>query len=181
LQSIRSGATEILGRGIELSSDLSDVVITFTDKPTRLIGSITDGQNALARDTRLVIFPVDDSFWTVTGSRLASRVRVVTPTPPPSFAVTLWPGTYFVAAVTGDLPESWETPEFLRIIGAECCTGNRRAWEHIDSESAGEAPTVARRNLWSATTFQKVDQLDGLPDAILLFPSALSRLNRCSR
>ena len=116
LQSIRSGATEILGRGIDLSSDVSDVVITFTDKPTRLIGSITDGQNALARDARLVIFPVDDSFWTVTGSRLASRVRVVAPTPPPSFAVTLWPGTYFVAAVTGDLPESWETPEFLRSL-----------------------------------------------------------------
>jgi hypothetical protein len=116
VESIRSGTRELLGGPVDIDTDLTDIVITFVDKPTRMLGTITDGQNALAGDARLLVFPVDDAFWGASGTQMPTRAQLVAPMPPPSYSVPIWPGTYFVIAFTGEIPEFWEAPEFLRSL-----------------------------------------------------------------
>jgi hypothetical protein len=98
VKSILSGGVETLDSALEIStSDLSGVVITFTDRPTELSGRLVDGKGKPTPEYWVVAFTTDRTFWTP-GSR---RVRTMKPDAEGKFKlIGLPPGEYYMVALT---------------------------------------------------------------------------------
>jgi hypothetical protein len=90
--------------------DVSNVVITFTDQPSELSGTVIDAAGRVTPDFPIIVFSTDKSYWTL-GSR---RVQTARPSSDGKFKVSGLPaGEYFVCAVTAvDRTEAYD-PAFL--------------------------------------------------------------------
>jgi protocatechuate 3,4-dioxygenase beta subunit len=95
--------------------DITDAVLTVTDKTTELGGALTDATGKPAVDYTIIAAPADPRYWTP-GSR-----RVVTTRPATDGRYlfrTLPPGEYLVAALT-DLESGGQyDPELLKQLAA---------------------------------------------------------------
>jgi hypothetical protein len=101
---------------IRAGVDVPDVVVTFTDQPSELNGTVIDGAGRPTPDFPIIVFSTDRSYWTL-GSR---RVQTARPASDGKYKVTGLPaGEYFVSAVTGvDRTEVYD-PVFLgQLVGA---------------------------------------------------------------
>ena len=102
---------------IEVSGeDLTDIVITFTDKPSELSGNVHGAQGADAAATVLV-FPADPANWMDYGPA-SRRLRLVRPSSDGSYKTTLPAGEYLVTAIHSSVPSTWTDPEFLKQAAA---------------------------------------------------------------
>ncbi len=98
VESILSGGVETLDSALEIStSDVSGIVVTFTDRPTELSGRLVDAKGKPTPEYWVVAFTTDRTFWTP-GSR---RVRTTKPDFDGKFKlVGLPPGDYYMVAIT---------------------------------------------------------------------------------
>lgn len=105
--------------------DVEGVTAVFTDSRTELTGLVRDVFGAARPDATLYVFPTDPGSW--------GRAREVLPTRAGRFKITGLPtGDYFLAAVTGEPPEHWNTPAFLGTLIAMA--------ERVAVMSTGNAP-----------------------------------------
>jgi hypothetical protein len=85
-------------------------VVTYTDAPSQLIGTLRDARGRAAADYSLLVFPADRQYWQP-GSR---RIRMARPATDGTFSVTgLPPGEYLLAALTDLEPGEWNDPTLL--------------------------------------------------------------------
>jgi uncharacterized protein (DUF2141 family) len=119
------------------SQDVAGAVITFTDHPTQLAGSLLDAGGRPVPEYFVVVFSVDRKFW-VPQSR---RVRSVRPSNTGRFTINgLPPGEYYVCALTDVESNRLTTPEYLEpLIPA----GIKIAFE--EGEKKSQDLTVAAR------------------------------------
>jgi hypothetical protein len=108
VKTITAGGRDAIDRPFELTSaGVSDVVITMTNRPTRLTGVArdTDG-NAAAPGTVVAVFPTDKSLWPQPGMQSRRMVNAA-PDRDGRFAFTgLPPGEYYLVAA------DWPSREF---------------------------------------------------------------------
>lgn len=93
--------------------DITDAVLTVTDKSSELTGLLTDVSGKAAVDFTIIVAPIDPRYW-----QPASR-RVMMTRPDTNGRYTfrsLPPGDYMVAAVTDIDQGSQYDPEFLKAI-----------------------------------------------------------------
>jgi hypothetical protein len=116
LESVTAGGRDVLDTPlvIEPQRDVTDVVITFSDRVTELSGRIVDAVGQPVPQYYVSVFPVDTAQW-----RRGSRwLRV--PTRPASdgrFRMAgLPPGQYYLAALTEFDQNEWFTPAFLEQV-----------------------------------------------------------------
>jgi hypothetical protein len=103
---------DVLEAPVEIRSgpDVGGAVITFTDRPTEIAGSMTDGTGAPAPEYFIIVFASDRAHW-VPNSR---RIQQTRPSSDGSFAIrNLPPGDYRLAAVVDVQQGEWFDPEFL--------------------------------------------------------------------
>jgi hypothetical protein len=92
---------------------IADLVLTFSNTPTRLSGSVADAKGAPDPDADVIVFPADTSVWRE-GIFDSRRVRQVHATGAGAFDVAaLSPGEYHVVAVSSRLTMNWDDPVFL--------------------------------------------------------------------
>ena len=99
LKSVMANGRDIADEPIEIRAgvDVSNVVVTFTDQPSELSGTVLDGAGRVTPDFPIIVFSTDRAYWTL-GSR---RVQTARPSSDGRFKVTGLPaGEYFVCAVT---------------------------------------------------------------------------------
>jgi len=112
LKSVMAGGRDIADASLEIKpgGDVTNVVVTFTDKPAELSGSVVDGVGRVTPSFPIVVFSTDRAYWT-SSSR---RVQTARPSSDGQFKVTgLPPGEYYVCAVTAvDRTEAYD-PAFL--------------------------------------------------------------------
>ena len=103
---------DISGAPIEVSSsDLQGIVLTFTDRPASLAGTVRGGAGPDA-DASVVLFAVDSALWNASAG--PRRPRIVRVTKDGGFSFTdLPPGTYQVFAIPDELASDWNDPRFL--------------------------------------------------------------------
>jgi len=83
---------------LALGEKLSDVVVTFTDHPSSLSGTLQDATGRVAPGYYVVVFSTDKSFWRAGARRLPDPARVATDG---AFRFTNLPaGTYHLVALT---------------------------------------------------------------------------------
>jgi hypothetical protein len=93
--------------------DIIGAVLTFTDKPSELLGALTDSAGQPASGYSIVAAATDDRFW-APGSR---RLLVTRPGPDGRYALRGLPaGSYFLSVVTDIEPGAQYDPEFLRSL-----------------------------------------------------------------
>lgn len=93
-------------------SDVQGLVLTFTDTPSVVRGTVRDAQGAPDDDAAVVVFPKQGP-WTNLGSR-PRRVRLIRPGRAGTFSIAgLPPGTYAVVAVSDAEVTHWQDPAFL--------------------------------------------------------------------
>ena len=117
LKSVTSNGRDVSDVGLEIgSSDITDLVITFTDKSTELTGSATSDGGQPDVTASVVVLPADSAAWRegVINTRRIRSTRVST-TGSYRFA-DLPPGAYFIAAISNDLLDDWQLPSKLEAI-----------------------------------------------------------------
>jgi hypothetical protein len=97
------------------SGDLTGVMLTFTDRPSELSGTVSTAGTAgsEAGAATVIVFPADQAAWIGYGSQ-SRRLRNLRVDKTGSFtAQNLPPGDYLVAAVPDKDAGDWQNPKFL--------------------------------------------------------------------
>jgi hypothetical protein len=94
--------------------NVSDVVITFTDKTSELSGTLLDANGKPTPEFSILLFPTDKGMWSNRSRRLRSPSR---PGADGKFKFTnVLPGDYYLAALTDFEPQDVYKPEFLEQV-----------------------------------------------------------------
>lgn len=102
------------GFPIEVRTDLRDIKVVLTDKPSKLTGTVRVRGGAVdPADSTVVVFSSERALWGVPAAWLPSRVVAMRPFGDGRYGVDLLPGTYYAAALQGDIPADWRTASFL--------------------------------------------------------------------
>jgi hypothetical protein len=105
---------DITDHVLEVKSDtINGINVIFTDRISRLSGTVRDRRDSGVAGLTVIAFPVDDRLWT------AQSRQIVTARTDPSGAYKtgpLPPGDYFVAAVEDVEQGEWFDPTFLEQI-----------------------------------------------------------------
>jgi hypothetical protein len=99
---------------IELdTSDVRDLIVTFSQKTTRVAGSIADPNGAPDANADVIVFPADTTLWRE-GIINSRRARLMHATSAATFEFSgLAAGEYYIAAVSTRLVTDWQDPSFL--------------------------------------------------------------------
>ena len=101
---------------LDLSSDASGIVITFTDRWSGLGGTVTSARGAADPEALVVLFPTDSQLWSSTGLNFRRmKSAQTTKTGEYVFAVVA-PGDYYVAALRDRDAGDWQDPAFLEVL-----------------------------------------------------------------
>jgi hypothetical protein len=99
---------------LDLQADVSGLVLTLTDHPSDLAGTVRDAQGRADGGAAILAFPVSSQDWVDTGAA-PRRLQKVRPATDGSYHVLGLPaGEYFVVAVPDEQSADWPDPAFLQ-------------------------------------------------------------------
>jgi hypothetical protein len=92
------------------SEDITDAVLTYSDKRSELSGTLTTASGQPASEFVVIVYPADRGLWRP-GAR---RIRSLRPGSDGAFSTAdLPPGEYLIAAITDADPNEWQQASFL--------------------------------------------------------------------
>jgi hypothetical protein len=98
------------------TSDISGVVVTFTDRRTELSGTVT-GSSGPDAAASVIVFPVDPALWE--RGTISRRLLMTRTAQTGAFTIrTLPPGDYHVVAIPDEFAGDWSDPAFLEALTA---------------------------------------------------------------
>ena len=104
---------DITDKGAEFKpgEDVAGIEIELTNRVTTLAGAITDERGQSQKDSTVVIFPEDQSKWTLPMNRWMTTTR---PDQEGRYKFNaLPPGSYYAIAVEYVAPGEWQDPDWL--------------------------------------------------------------------
>jgi hypothetical protein len=120
LQSIRAGGRDLADIPFLIDgTDLSDVVLTYTDQPSEIAGVVRKPSGAADPDASVFLFPSDRARWTE--ARLLTRTfRTSRVAGDGAFRMSgIIPGEYFVTAIPDETAIDWPDAALLeKLAGA---------------------------------------------------------------
>jgi len=107
---------DIADMPLELGSkDADGVVITFTDRPSRLTG-VVHGPNGPDPAAIVIAYPVDSATWTSSGA-MSRRMRTTRAGKDGAYSMASLPaGEYYLVAVQEDRVWEWQDPALLQAL-----------------------------------------------------------------
>jgi hypothetical protein len=117
LKSVMAAGRDIADEPLDVgASAIDNVVMTLTDRPSKLLGRVSDptGRN---RRSSVIVFPSERSMWKDYG-QFPRRIRIVEPGTSGTYAVELPSGDYLAVAVGGGL-SALRTPEEFASLAAK--------------------------------------------------------------
>jgi hypothetical protein len=132
LASVRIGGVDAAGQAFTLGDeDVTDIVVTFTDKTITLTGSVSPEEATALPEATIVVMPADVRAWLASG--MSPRRVATTSTSTGVYQLTIpLPGSYLVVAVPPDV-----NPEIDPDFATRFAAGAVRV-----SIAAGETKTV---------------------------------------
>jgi hypothetical protein len=102
---------DVLDTPLEVRSGMTtiELIVTYTDRPTRIEGTLQDSSGRPATDYFIVVFTTDRAKW---GARLR-RVQSTRPASDGTYSVYVAAGEYYVAALTDLDTAETSNPAFL--------------------------------------------------------------------
>jgi hypothetical protein len=119
VQSVTLGGKDITDRAFDLNADATSFVVTYTDRPSKVSGTVTDDQGSTSATAVVLVFPVDPRKWSGYGasprtlkSALTTRFGVYTINQLP-------PGDYYAIAVGAADIDGWQDPDTLEALATQ--------------------------------------------------------------
>jgi len=115
VKSVLANGRDIADLPIQINpgEDLTGVVVTMTDQPTEVSGTVLDSLNRPTPGFPIVVFAADRVYW----SAGSARVRKVQPASNGKYTISgLPPGEYYVCAVTDAEPNDLKDTAFLESL-----------------------------------------------------------------
>lgn len=119
VRSVTLRGKDITDRVFDLQEDATSIVVTYTDRPSKVSGTVTDVQGSPSTTAVVLAFPVDAQRWSGYGasprtlkSALTSRHGVYT-------IDHLPPGEYYAIAVAADDIDGWKHPAVLETLATQ--------------------------------------------------------------
>ncbi len=113
------GERDISDVPLELdATDVADVILTFTDRPASLSGTVQLTERSARDGVAVIVFPADSKAWMDTGAN-PKRMRKVATSDSGGYNIPAIPaGSYYVAAVSEAVAGDWQDPAFLEQLAA---------------------------------------------------------------
>jgi hypothetical protein len=119
VQSITAAGVDITDRVFTLQADATSLVVTFTDRPSRVSGSVRDARGAVSSTAIVVAFPADRRLWTGYGTSPRTLKSALTTRSGDYTFNHLPPGDYYVIAIDPAEADDWTDPARLEGLAAE--------------------------------------------------------------
>jgi len=101
---------------LDLTADVDGVVIAFTDRASKIEGTVQGLDPKSGAGATVLLFPTDASGWVDYG-RTSRRVRTVSTSLTGAFTIPAPPdGDYFLVAIPDEDAADWQNPAVLRKI-----------------------------------------------------------------
>jgi hypothetical protein len=119
VRSVTLDGQDITDRAFDLTTDATSFVVTYSDRPSKVSGTVKDSNGNLSRDALVLVFPVDPQRWTGYGNspRFLRSAGIMT-TGLYTFA-HLPPGEYYVIAIDSANAEGWLDPKRLQSLAGQ--------------------------------------------------------------
>ena len=117
LRSVTINGVDVTDSTFEIrrGESVENVVITLTDRPAEISGTLQDAQGQPAPEYALIVFPADSKRWVVR----SPRTQHVRPDIRGRFVARNLPaGDYLISAVTDVEDGQWNDPAFLATLAA---------------------------------------------------------------
>ncbi len=95
------------------TNDVTDIVVTLSDRPARIEGDVYGADDQPALSSTVLVFPVDQDLWTEYG-RVSPRMDAARVNHEGKFSTkTLVDGSYYMIAVADETAFDWQDPATL--------------------------------------------------------------------
>jgi hypothetical protein len=107
---------DILDVPFDLAADMPTVVVTFTDRPTEVSGTVRRTTGTGDADATVLIFPSDPQVWAAWGED-PRRFKSARVSPAGVFKISaLPPGTYYIVAIPEEQSSDWQDAALLEAL-----------------------------------------------------------------
>jgi hypothetical protein len=116
VRSVMVHGREAWQTAFDLTSAASGVIVTFTDSPSEVSGTVRDDDGKVDPTAGVLIFSADRAHWTNFGD-FPNRAVNIRPNASGFYRTRgLPPGSYFIAAVDDAMLTDWLDPKFLEQV-----------------------------------------------------------------
>jgi Carboxypeptidase regulatory-like domain len=119
VHSVTLGRKDITDRVFDLQADTTSLVVTFTDRPSGLSGTVTDEQGAITQSAVVLVFPVDPRQWSGYGASPRTLKSALTTRSGVYTINHLPPGDYYSIAIGADDIDGWRDPAALEALATQ--------------------------------------------------------------
>lgn len=119
VQSATLDGKDITDRVFDLQSDVTSMVVTYTDRPSKVSGTVTDARGAASTTAMVLAFPTDSRRWTGYGSNPRTIKSAITNESGVYTFAHLPPGDYYVIAVEPGDADNWQDPARLEVLAGQ--------------------------------------------------------------
>lgn len=116
VQSVTLDGKDITDRAFDLQADATSLVVTYTNRPSRVSGTVTDERGAASATAVVLAFPVDPQRWSGYGASPRILKNVPTTRSGGYTFEHLPPGDYYVVAIEAAESGGWQDPATLEVL-----------------------------------------------------------------
>jgi len=131
VRSVTLDGKDITDRAFDLAADATSVVVTFTDRTSRVMGTVKNAPGRASASAVVLAFPIDRQLWTDHGASPRHLGHAYT-TPTGEYAFDhLPPGEYHVIAIEEAESDDWQDPQTLAFLAARATTVSIAAGDSV--------------------------------------------------
>jgi hypothetical protein len=119
LQSVTLDGKDITDRAFDLQADATSLVVTYTDRPSKVSGTVTDDQGSTSATAVVLVFPVDHRKWSGYGASPRTLKSALTTRSGVYTINHLPPGDYYAVAVAAADIDGWKDPATLEALATQ--------------------------------------------------------------
>ena len=144
--SVTLDGKDVTDRVLDLQSDATSFVVTYTDRASKVTGTVTDARGAPSATAVVLAFPVDQQRWSGYGASPRTLKSANTTASGVYTFAHLPPGDYYLIAVENADADGWQDPSRLEALAssrdAAVSCGRRCAQD--TGPSRQEHPVIGR-------------------------------------
>jgi hypothetical protein len=119
VQSVTLGGKDITDRAFDLQTDATSLVVTYTDRPSKVSGTVTDEQGSTSATAVVLVFPVDPQKWSGYGASPRTLKSALTTRSGVYTFNHLPPGDYYAIALADSDTDGWRDPATLETLATQ--------------------------------------------------------------
>jgi hypothetical protein len=119
VRSVTLNGKDITDRGFDLQGDATSLVVTYTDRPSKVSGTVTDEQGSRSAMAVVLVFPVNAERWTGYGTSPRTLQSALTDRRGVYTIEHLPPGDYYAIAVGAANIDGWKDPARLEALATQ--------------------------------------------------------------